>query len=158
MRAALGLIVALSAGCSSMEPVPYAPDPAVMRAVPRAKAREMVRKQLEQASPWQQYRTTPKDGIGTGVRAVEVDDEVIRFEVLVGAAAGTPYGFDVASLDPRIYVLDNDFGVCLTGPFDGSTSDAKAFAFSKRVLWFDTRRDAELLVDAIVALKAAGTR
>ncbi|MBI4612923.1 MAG: hypothetical protein HY720_04870 [Planctomycetes bacterium] len=143
--AALLLLMGLS-GCQ--QPVPYEPDREVVRSIPREQAKSELARLLGRALP-----SNPAWGDPEPLQVVEVGDAGFAFRWKKGHE--TPeFRADYASLAPRAFrshIGRENVYVSLRGKDAGPNPGAGDGA-----IWFASQADAEMMIDAVESLKAAG--
>lgn len=153
MRLALVLLsLALAAGCVSHAPVPYHPQRAVVASIPPERAREELARLLARA-----YPENPSV-IGGGhqpLADIEVGADAFAFR---GGASGfwseTRRRIRYADAAPSMFIADFrgvNYSVNLTG-------SEPRFNLLQDVIWFKSKDDAEMAVDALESLKAGAGR
>lgn len=149
--AAVCILVAL-AGCTSSA-VPYRPDRQVVRGIPSEKAKVELRARLARA-------TASNFGLGSNhaIVPVAVDDDGFTFRTTsdpMWESADKDYRYRYAQIDPHAYTYaSRGDAVCLklTGEY---TNPIRLANMNDECIWFESREDAEVAIDALESLKAA---
>jgi hypothetical protein len=153
-RATCGaLLAALAAlaGCTSSA-VPYRPDRAVVRSIPREKAQAELRARLARATA-----SSFLMGSDDPIVPVSVGDDDLVFRTTsdpMWSGAPKDYRFRYAALDPHAYRYPSrGDAVCLK--LDGEYGNPVRLAnINDGCIWFPGAEDAEVCIDALESLKA----